>query len=867
MVTSCRFPIIFAFLSAILSTVDVMGQTTLPTPTLLSSGVRNAATMQAECTLPESPHPYPNDADLVWTCSLEGATSIDIKFDPATSVEAGADWIYVLDADGNNISGSPFTGKDLAGQTKTVVGSKFSIRLVSDGRRTDFGFKVIDAAPQLAAVDLAVSKTHTGNFFRGQTGAAFLILVSNIGGAVANGTVSVSDLLPAGLTAQAIAGNGWNCVQPTGPCTRADSLGAGSAYPALTLLTEVSASAPDSVTNVATVLFSGDQNLANNTARDTVVIASQGPDLTLTKTHTGRFTLGQAGAAYTITITNAGTGPTNGSAVTVSDTIPAGLAAASVSGRGWTCTPPGGPCTRSDVLDPGASYPPLVLTVNVAGTAASSVTNRANVIGGGDVNPGNNSTSDVTAIDPRPPSCVLESPHPYPSSFDTNYTCALPGNVAFFDLTFDPLTSVEAGADFIDIIDSRNLPVTGSPFTGTQLAGQTIRVTGSSVRIRLRTNSRNNDWGFAVTGIVIGETLDPDLSISKTHAGSFVIGQAGAEYRIVVSNVGPRQSGGGVLVRETLPAGLTAVSMTGTGWICTQPGGPCSRADALAAGTSFPAINVKVNVAQNASANITNSVAVSGGGDVNPANNIAVDPTQVLASAVPDLTITKTHTGDFLAGMVGATYHLVVMNSGAGPTNGIVSVTDSIPAGLTATAMSGTGWTCAGPAGPCTRADSLAPGTAYPAILVTVDVAQAAPSSVINTASVSGGGEVNAANSTAADPTAIRAAFCEYPESGHPYESDVDFTWTCILPPDVAALNVTFDSQTALEPGGDFLYVMDGNGVNIEGSPFTGSQLAGQTKRVPGNVLKLRLVTNRRTAAWGFKVTSIVPAIGNTVVK
>jgi hypothetical protein len=46
-------------------------------------------------------------------------------------------------------------------------------------------------------------------------------------------------------------------------------------------------------------------------------------------------------------------------------------------------------------------------------------------------------------------------------------------------------------------------------------------------------------------------------------------------------------------------------------------------------------------------------------------------------------------------------------------------VTESLPAGLTATAMSGTGWTCSQPAGPCTRSDALAPLGAYPAITLT----------------------------------------------------------------------------------------------------------------------------------------------------
>src|SRR5205823_5861370 len=55
---------------------------------------------------------------------------------------------------------------------------------------------------------------------------------------------------------------------------------------------------------------------------------------------------------------------------------------------------------------------------------------------------------------------------------------------------------------------------------------------------------------------------------------------------------------------------------------------------------------------------------------------------------VPDLTITKTHTGNFTQGQ-SATYTITVTNSGAGPTSAAVSVSDALPAGLTATNISG----------------------------------------------------------------------------------------------------------------------------------------------------------------------------------
>jgi uncharacterized repeat protein (TIGR01451 family) len=116
--------------------------------------------------------------------------------------------------------------------------------------------------------------------------------------------------------------------------------------------------------------------------------------LAISKSHSGNFTQGQTGATYTIAIANAGTGATSGT-VSVSDTLPSGLTAASIAGSGWSCTQPAGPCTRSDVLAVNASYPAITLTVNVANNAPSSVINTATVSGGGAPN---SSASDPTTI-------------------------------------------------------------------------------------------------------------------------------------------------------------------------------------------------------------------------------------------------------------------------------------------------------------------------------------------------------------------------------------------------------------------------------------------------------------------------------------
>jgi uncharacterized repeat protein (TIGR01451 family) len=120
------------------------------------------------------------------------------------------------------------------------------------------------------------------------------------------------------------------------------------------------------------------------------------PDLSIIKTHVGNFNQGETGT-YTITVSNSAVVPTAGT-VTVTDVLPAGMTAIGISGTGWNCTQPGGPCTRTDVLAPSASYPPLTLTVSVGAVESLAVVNVATVSGGGDISPGNNTAADPTRI-------------------------------------------------------------------------------------------------------------------------------------------------------------------------------------------------------------------------------------------------------------------------------------------------------------------------------------------------------------------------------------------------------------------------------------------------------------------------------------
>jgi uncharacterized repeat protein (TIGR01451 family) len=223
----------------------------------------------------------------------------------------------------------------------------------------------------------------------------------------------------------------------------------------------------------------------------------------------------------------------------------------------------------------------------------------------------------------------------------------------------------------------------------------------------------------------------------------------------VVSNAasgGP--TAGEVTVTDTLPVGLTASAAAGSGWACTiSDAVACTRADALAPGASYPPITVTVNVAVGAPATVTNTATVEGGGDITPANDTASDSTTIIPAPAPNLNITNSHTGTFTEGQAGS-YDIVVSNAASGgPTSGVVTVTDTLPPGLTATAAAGTGWTCTvGPTVTCTRSDILAPGASYPPITLTANIAANAPTTITDTATVMGGGS---ASKSASDTVSV----------------------------------------------------------------------------------------------------------------
>jgi uncharacterized repeat protein (TIGR01451 family) len=107
--------------------------------------------------------------------------------------------------------------------------------------------------------------------------------------------------------------------------------------------------------------------------------------------------------------------------------------------------------------------------------------------------------------------------------------------------------------------------------------------------------------------------------------------------------------------------------------------------------------------------------------------------------AFADLAMTKTATSGLAVGQ-NATYNLSVKNNGPQTATGPVTVSDTLPTGLSYVSALGTGWTCGAALGvvTCTNPGPVANGITMSAITLTVAVASGAAPSVTNTASASG---------------------------------------------------------------------------------------------------------------------------------
>jgi uncharacterized repeat protein (TIGR01451 family) len=480
-----------------------------------------------------------------------------------------------------------------------------------------------------------------------------------------------------------------------------------------------------------------------------------------------------ATSSLTFTITNPSANTVALTGVAFTDTLPVGLTVANA-----TATVCGGTLTTTasaGIVLTGASIAAssqCQFSVTVTGAASGNYTNTTGAVSSTNGGTGNTAAANLTVASP-PAIAKAFGAAKIPLNGSTTLTFTVNNSA----VNTVPLT----GVSFTDALPAGLAVSTPNGLTGTCGGGAITAVGGSSsVSLAAATLGAGGSCTFAVnvTGTAAG-VQNNSVTVSSSNAGTGNTSNASVivaapptiqksfgsaslalsgttSLTFAINNPNASTSLMGVGFTDALPAGLVVSSPNGLTGTCgggtitaTAGSGSVSLAGATLAASASCSFAVNVTgIAGGAQNNVTGAItSVEGGTGATASASIAV--------LTADLTITNSNTGDFKQGQTGATYSITVSNQGTASTVGAVTVVDSLPSALSATAFGGTGWTCVLGTLTCTRNDALAIGASYPVLTLTVNVSGVAPTSVTNTAVVSGGGETNTSNDTAVDVTTV----------------------------------------------------------------------------------------------------------------
>ena len=461
--------------------------------------------------------------------------------------------------------------------------------------------------------------------------------------------------------------NGTNFGSPVTVTGGANSQGLAFASASMTTTT-----LPAGTDNV-TAIYAGDSNYMGSTSAATVVTVTGGgaPDLTIAKHHVGTFNQGDAADTYTITVTNSGSGPTT-AAVTATDTIPTGLTATAISGNGWVCTLGTVSCTRSDVLGGAASYPPIQVTVSVAGNAAASVTNTAVVSGGGETNTANDTATDPTTINASGtgPNLTMTLTHSGNFTVGTNGTynfqvsnigtSATTGTITVTFTLPTGLTFVSGGGNVVQLPKA---PPEIRAGARAALRGQSLPPNDGSENVtcsaagQVATCTFNHDAGTGATGVLnpgINSTVFP-LVVSVAQAavpsvtttavvadpGDAAAGSAGktaSDFTVVVGAANPTPA-----ITSLSPASAVAggaaftLTVNGSGFVSTSVVNfnNVARVTTFVSATQLTAAILASDIASTGTPPVTVTSPTPGGGTSNSVTFNVNNPAPTVTSIAP----------------------------------------------------------------------------------------------------------------------------------------------------------------------------------------------------------------------------------------
>lgn len=653
------------------------------TVTVSNSGTGGAKGVTLSDALPGGNVAHP----VHWT--IDGSTG-----NPASFAISGADGGQQL-----TLAGQPITMAAGASLSVHIVASTNSQNCATydnkaDVNTTNDGQDSASASTQVLCPSLSITKTPDGGTVVAGSPISFTITVHN-GGPGAASNVDIDDTLPAGF-AWAENPDKTECAISSGSlhCDIA-SLASGASF-------SVTVSAPTTpqdcglVKNTATA--DADNNAEISDDGDVTVLC---PDVSIQKgTSTPHVSAGDS-VTYTITVTAGGTGSSTN--VTVSDTLPSGVAWNAPGGAdGGSCTITSGVLHCSfGTMAPGAQK--HVTLTGTAGTGACpSIDNTATVSSDVDVDSSNNSAGPVhIAVDCPDVSVLKVAKHDPISAGDTaefditvsnlgpgtakdvNLSDPLPPGITWNeDSAFCSITSGTLSCHWDSIADGSGFQIHVTGVTDAAdcgLLSNTATVSASNEAEDLLANNHS-------TATITVEC--PNLSATKTHDSDPVDAGNQIGFTITISNSDAPGTGTAhdVVLNDPLPAG------SDINWsIASQPAGdPCGITASVGGQTlecSFgdlaPGDSVSVHIVSGttkAACATYNNVA-----NVTASNHDELNPQASVTVQCPGLNIAKTAADTSVNGGDGVSFTIVVWNTGPGTALN-ATLDDPLPGGLDWTA-------------------------------------------------------------------------------------------------------------------------------------------------------------------------------------
>jgi uncharacterized repeat protein (TIGR01451 family) len=519
------------------------------------------------------------------------------------------------------------------------------------------------------SADLAVTKTGPPTVTPGMT-VTYTVDLTNNGPSGAQ-NVSLTDNVPGGTTFVSMtqtAGPAFACTGAN--CTIANLASSATATFNIVLQVLSSEANGSSIVNTANVSSStGDPAPGNNSATASST-ATTSADLAVTKSGPATVASG-TNITYNLTVSNSG--PSDASAVTLSDPFPAGstfVSSSQTAGPTFACTNPpvgsGGTvsCTISTFGAGMSAGFSITLHTPSSLAAGATLTNTANVSSTTtDPDPTNSSASTTATVSPEADLSVSKSGSPpsVVSGSNITYTISVTNNgpsdsssVSFSDVVPANTTLVSQSQTAGPAFTCSTPPAGGTGTTTCTIAtlpnglGATFSIVvnvDAGASAGTITNTANvtsatpdanagNDSASATTAVTTSAPSTADVSIVKS-ANSGAVGTLGAiTYTIVVANSGPA-SATGVTVTDNIPAGTSFLSAVPSQGTCTGTASVnCSIGAIASAGTAIVTLTIAAPATPGV---ITNSATVtSSSSDSNAANNTS-SAAVIVSTGIPAL--------------------------------------------------------------------------------------------------------------------------------------------------------------------------------------------------------------------------------------